>query len=216
MTKHQIVDIVIANAGGGLPSDELSVRRAEVIHLVAPAINYAVVGNYRIERRLNQMDPNATDKTADLSAFVGTYELPVQKDADRDLYYAHMEQGLMDLPGHRAVETIFPKGSSSVGFHMIRSHVELIGVDDAVMGGQTFAWVEKVGGEDRFYFMNLSHTVKTVIARVATDLNNIDYDEDLPVPDHVVMEALNILSAWFTGQRQIPEELINNKRDDLR
>lgn len=218
MTKRQIADLVLANAGGGIPTEDLSVRMAEVIRLVAPAINYVTIADYRINRRMNQSDSTAMDRTADLSYFIGTYDLDVLKDSSRRLYYSPVAQGVADVPSLAAIETILPKGASEVGFSMIRSHVELIGVEEAILGTQVFAWIEKVNGEDRIYYKNLSPLVKKngVVARMATNIQSVEIDEELPVPDHVIMDALQLLRDWFTGQRQMPEELVNNGKDDKR
>lgn len=215
ISKHQMVDLILERVGGGLPSDDLSVSRAAVIHLIPAAINYQVVADYRIERRLNKMD-RLGDQTADLSAFVGTYAIDVQKDSSRGLYYVPIEGGLMDLPYGRAIESVFPEGAFDKAFVPIRSHVELVGVPQMLLSSQTYFWRETFGGDDRIYFSNISHVVKRVIARVAVSIDNFDFDDPLPAPDHILMQAMDMIVAWFTGERQLPEELVINERDDKR
>lgn len=210
MTKGEMVELVYLHVTGGQPSQESNVKRIDISFMMAPAVNYVVLKETRIRRKesMMELDGNSTGLDGD---FLGTFYEDVIYDDQRGLYYIEPSVDVVPLPYNRGIDTIAPmKGHCE--FIKLKDQFEDVGLK-YVFKDKTRFWFERVGTSQRIYFKNIPSTIKKVILKAVVSAEDLGEDDQLPLPSGTELEVLELLKAWFTGQKQFPEDLRNDNSD---
>lgn len=212
MTKGEMIESIYLNVVGGMPTDDVDVQKAEIAVYLAAAINYEMVADIR-NRKREQAALGEWDTGVDTD-FLGTIEEPVLYDDQRGLKYVKLNTRMQSLPGNGGLQDVYPtKGERN--FVKMRGPFDAVGLDQ-VMTQQTLYWFENVGADQRVYFRNISPSVTTVIIRLITSIQDLDDDDQVPVPPGLEVAIIDRCVQFFTRQREMPDDELANNKDDKR
>lgn len=211
MTKGEMIELVYLGVQGGQPSPDVNVRREDIATYLAPAINYVTTGEIRARRREEAQFGWLSGPVVD-NDFLGTYYLDVLYDDQRGLRYAELPVKIVSLPSNDGLNLVAPM-QGSTPFIKLRSQFEDAG-SEGMFINQTRYWYERVGMSDRIYFKNISNVVAQVMTRLVVSIEDLGDDDQVPVPSGVEVQILDLVIAWFTKQRQMPADMLNNNKDD--
>lgn len=214
MTKGELVDHVWLKVNAGRPLGDVPIHRAVIASLIPAVINYVVVGEYRLRRDERRADISSTDRHGYVDPeFLGTYEVDIQKDIKRGRKYAKLPYRVQSIPHGLGLNEVLPCNGQLVQFHRVNSEIELMALDESVLGMITAFWMEQ-NPEQRIYFHGLSPVIEKVLVRMVVSVNDLDDDDQIPVPGNIEFQVIDILVQHFMGQRQLPVDAIANANED--
>lgn len=208
MTKGEIVDQCLIKINAGRVLGDVPVHRSLVENLLPPAINFVIVGEYRLRRDERRGDLAAIDTFAVDPEFLGTYEVEVKKDSQRGRYYLSLPHRVQSIPHGLGLDEIIPCNGQFVQFHKVNSEVILMALDEDVLNTVTAFWLEQVGSEQKIYFHNLSSAISKVIVKAVVSVKDLKDTDELPVPDGAEMRIIDLLFQHFVGYRQLPVDTV--------
>jgi len=210
-TKGQMIEQVYLAVHGGQPSPDVNVRREDIEALIVAATNYVTVKETRARRREEAQFGWLASPTVDTD-FVGTYYLDVLYDDQRGLKYSELTMKIMSLPSNDGLQQVSAL-QGNTPFVKLRYQFEDVG-SEGVLINQTRYWYEKVGMSERVYYKNISNVVDKVMARLVVSIDDLNDDDIVPIPSGMELEVLQLAKEWFSGQRQMPADMLNNNKDD--
>lgn len=210
MTKGEMVELVYLFVSGGQLNADINIERVDISYMLAPAVNYVILKETRI-RRQESMSSWAGNSTGIDGDFLGTFYLDVLYDEERCLYYIKPNVRVVPLPFNRGIDTVAAM-NGDVEFHKLKGQFEDKGLE-IVLGNVVRYWFERIGEEQRIFFKNFPSSVNKVMIKAVVSANDLDDNDELPLPSGTELEVLELLKAWFSGQKQIPEDLRNNNSD---
>lgn len=203
MTKGELIESIVIQLNGGRLTSDSKIRREDVNVLLAAAINYATIAQYRANK----------DETGDNEFpqdFVSTYpNVEVQVDDDRELSYIDLPTGILSLPKNYGLQSVSAmKGNNlfvQINF-MDRQNVSYYANSYA---DTTLYWLE---GE-RVYFQNIA--TDKVLVRLIQSIKELEDDDVLPISAGLEIDVLKIMSEWFSGQKQMPADMKPDNNNNL-
>lgn len=210
MTKGEMVELVYLFVSGGQLNADINIERVDISYMLAPAVNYVILKETRI-RRQESMSSWAGNSTGIDGDFLGTFYLDVLYDEERCLYYIKPNVRVVPLPFNRGIDTVAAM-NGDVEFHKLKGQFEDKGLE-IVLGNVVRYWFERIGEEQRIFFKNFPSSINKVMLKAVVSANDLDDNDELPLPSGTELEVLELLKAWFSGQKQIPEDLRNNNSD---
>ena len=210
MTKGEMVELVYLYVTGGQLNPDINIKREDISAMLATAVNYVVLKESRI-RRQESMSEYAGTSTGIDGDFLGTFYLDVNYDVDRELYFIEPQVRVVPLPGNRGIDTIAPM-TGYREFKKLKGQFEDVGIEH-VLREITRYWFERIGIVQRVYFKNIPSSIKKVILKAVVTANDLSNNDEIPVPSGTEFEVMQILQQWFSGEKQIPEDLRNNNSD---
>lgn len=211
-TKAQAIEQVYLMVHGGQPSPDVNVRREDIEPYLAAAINYVFTSEIRARKREERADGWAGNATGIDPEFLATYYLDVSYDSERDLRYSQLPVKIVSLPGGVALNMVAPI-QGATPYTKSRDQYEIATIT-AITPNTTYYWYERIGDSERIYYKNISPVVNKVMTRIVVSMEDIGMDERLPIPSDMEIPMLNLVRDWFTGQRQMPADMLNNNKDD--
>lgn len=208
-TKGELVEQIYLRVSGGKLSDDVHIQRVDIEPYLAAAINYAMVKEIRIRKREAIMN-GEWDSDLDPD-FLGTYYPEIQTDDQRGLRYAELPVKIQSLPGNLGLQEVFPL-YGEVNFVKIKGQFEVTGLNRVLKC--PIYWFETVGISQRVYFKNLSRAVTKVAVRAVASIQDLEDEDVVPVPPGMEVEIIDICVGFFTGQRQMPSDMIANNNDE--
>lgn len=203
MQKGVFVDLVLIRANGGILNDEAAIKRADVQAYLPAAINYVLTAQYwtNIKGEGNR-DFSGT--------FYGYYpNITLLTDATKNnRKYFVLPKGVVPMVANQGIRSVtdgcektykpIPDGSaSSINYYT------------KIFKNTGFYRLE--GKNVYLYGINpLQTKINVTLIVRAEDLADTD---ELPIPAGLEDTALEMALAFVTGQRQIPADTINNKKD---
>lgn len=205
-----MVELVYLFVSGGQLNADINIKREDISAMLAPAVNYTILKETRIRRQESRTswEGNSTGIDGD---FLGTFYLGVLYDEERCLYYIKPSVRVVPLPFNRGIDTIAPI-NGECEFHKLKGQFEDKGLE-GVLRNQTRYWFERIGTDQRIFFKNIPTSIKKVILKAVVSADDLDEDDEIPVPNGTEFEILQLLQQWFSGEKQIPEDLLNNNSD---
>jgi hypothetical protein len=210
MTKGEMVELVYLYVSGGQLNADINIKREDIAAMLSAAINYVVLKESRIRRQesVSEWAGTATGIDGD---FLGTFYLDVLYDTERELFYVHPTVRVVPLPSNRGIDTMAPIAGYRE-FKKLKGQFEDIGIEH-VLRDITRYWFERLGEEQRIFFKNIPSSIKKVILKAVVSAIDLTEGDEVPVPSGTEFEVLQLLQQWFSGEKQIPEDLRNNNSD---
>lgn len=210
MTKGEIIESVLLAVNGGKLSADIDVRREDIEVMTSPAISMALQDYIDKSRRrdLERLRNVGAVEGVPVAQFASTYLLTPVLDNTRELYQITLPGRLFPLPAEMGIEMVAPKLGRRA-YTKVNSQAELAGIPDI---GFTFYWHEIVNNESRIYFDGLGSPVCEIVVKMLLDPQGYGLDEEIPLPSGVDLQAIDLLTAHFRGQRMMPQD---NKLDDV-
>lgn len=201
-TKAELVAQVLNSVNGGSSTQDSKVKREDIAHLIPAAINFVLTEQYWL---------NARDGDRSFAGdFIATYpNVEIKYDDDRDLRYITLPERTVALPKDMGISAISPmrgdmsfaRTTAAGGAHnsYYSKHVP----------GTAFWWREG----QKVFFRNIPDIMTKVLVRVISSGDQVNDDDPLPIPAGMEMKVVQVLREFFVGQRQLPEDMINNNAD---
>ena len=209
MTKGELVDQVYIKVHAGRPNGDVPIHRALIANLLPAAINFIVVGEYRIRRDERRADLSPTDLFGAVDPeFLGTFKVGVQKDQQHSRYFAELPHKVQSIPHGLGLDEIRPCNGMLVHFHKLNSPVELLALDESIRNSFTAFWLEQTSNVQKIYFNALSPMVKEVEVRMVVSAKNLKNTDELPLPEGTEFQVIDLLFNHFMGLRQIPSDVV--------
>ena len=210
MKKGELLESVFLNVNGGQLSADTNVRREDINAMLAPAINFVILKETRVRKRENSQFGWGGNTSMD-SEFLATFTLPVKYDDQRGKRYIEPNVKLSPLDSNRGIDTISPiKGEYD--FKRLKNEFEDVGMNHLFPNTTRF-WFEYIGVSQRIYFKNLPMSVQMLNLRAVAKAGDLNDDDELPLPSGTEIQVLELLTAWFTGQKMMPDDYSADNRD---
>jgi len=213
-TKAEAVEQIYLAIHGGQPSPDVNVRREDIPLYLAAAINYVLTSEIRARKKEERIDGWLGGASGIDPEFLATYYLTIEYDDQRDLKYAALPVKLASLPANAALSTVAPL-QGELPFVKMKGQYEDVTVR-RIMPNNTRYWYEKIAHWERIYFTNISPIIETVMARLIASIDDLADDDVLPIPNGMDIQVMSLVKDWFSGQRQMPADMLNNNKDDKR
>lgn len=202
MKKGIFVELVILRVGGGVLTDELDVMREDVEAYAPSAINYALTAG-----RNNSI---AQEGNRDLpSMFYGTFSnLTISRTTEPAT--VTLPKGYVGIYGNEGIRSVFDDCGNY--------YSPLMDADRRLIK----AYKEKLIGQGFYYPLGQYSLEVYPTNPLSEKLNgeyivrfeDLDDEDELPLPASTEEIALNLCVQWFLNQRQVPADLINDKVDN--
>jgi hypothetical protein len=101
-------------------------------------------------------------------------------------------------------------------FQKIRDQYEGVTVKNVLIN-TTLYWYEIIGGQngsERIYYLNIPQVIAQVMVRLIASMDSLKDNDLLPIPNGMEVQIFDLVAAWFTNQRQMPADMLNNNKDD--
>lgn len=203
MTKGVFCDLVLIRANGGILNDESAIKRADIFAYLPAAINYVLTAQYwtNIKGEGNR-DFSGT--------FYGYFNnLPLLTDTNKnDRKYFVLPKGVVPMVANQGIRSV-TNGCEKTLKPIPDGSLPTINYYTKIFKNTGFYRLE--GKNVYLYGTNpLMTTINVTLIVRAEDLDDTD---ELPIPAGLEDTALEMAIAFVTGQRQIPADTINNKKD---
>ena len=215
-TLAKIADQVYLKVTGGVGSDDINVERDDIQALVPGAISKVSDIHVKIQHaewrtEFRDLGIGRGDIGQDLLL---NYTLPIKTDTTRSLDYVSLPSAVMYLPGDAGMRQAYiPGGDTATSFRRVANASRLVGLPD--LTGVVWMWVEKTSTESRVYLRGLGLPKPIeIIVRAALGSSDLGINETLAITDTVYYNAVELLTQYFSGQRQMPEDVTNNAIDE--
>jgi len=210
MTKGEMVELVYLYVSGGQLNADINIKREDISAMLAPAVNLIVLRETRIRKQEERSMWEGSSTGVD-SDFLATFYLDVLYDEERCLRYIEPIVRVVPLPFNRGINTIASM-NGEIEFKGLKSQYEDHGLH-GVLRNVTRYWFERIGEKQIIFFKNIPEIVKKVILKAVISANDLGEDDEIPVPSGTEFEVLQLLQGWFSGEKQVPEDLRNNNSD---
>lgn len=202
MTKAVFVESVILAIGGGVLTDELNLKRMDVEAYLPAAVNYAVTAGRNISI--------AQEGNRDLpSMFYGTFtDLPI--DRTGKVAFITLPKGYIPLYGNEGIRSVFDNCGNYYSPLMDADRRTIKQYHDKFIDQGFYYPI----GKDKLEVYPSNQMVTLLNGEYIVKVDDLDDDDELPLPASTETMALDLCIQWFTGQRSSPADLIVNKSDD--
>lgn len=209
-----IVDKVYIGLTGGVPSADIKIERDDIRYLAPAAISEA--SDKFVKIQLNEAVQDWREFGIGREGLAQdlwlNYELTLVKDSGRKLYYVVLPGKVTYLPGNRGLMQGFISGGN-VRFQRVGGFGDVVHMPDIT--GVILMWTEQTSSEHRVYFKGMGLPVPdTLTLRACLTADSFEDGEELPIPNQVALYAIEYLTQYFMGQRQVPADVTNTGVDE--
>lgn len=199
MTVEEIKSAIYVKVTGGEPSTEVSITLDDIHLLLAPAINLHILETYKANPDLSGINP----------LFTRIYDaLAVTFDTVKNRYYVELPTKVISYPNGEGV--LYVGKTYGHAFNRIKA-------DDGSFN--SFYWKTKrditsysIDG-DRIYFYNYPSTEDPVMIKMIVGAGTLVDSDEISLPSEGELAVINMLVDFFKGQRDIPKDLIVDRKD---
>jgi len=192
-SKNDITSLVL-KAVQKTPNADSKIYPAHIKKLIPAAINYAITKNYYISIK--------SGDGKDVSSFFVTTETLSITDNEVTLSAYPVV-----LPNDRSIVYVGPK-SEEYEFipepqkqQAISKHYSEFMPTSYVISGNTIT------------LKRIETGVTEVKVKYIASIDGFDDNTEIPIPAGLELEIINILVQFFTGERKMPEDVINDNKD---
>lgn len=201
MKKGVFVESVLLAIGGGVLTDELNVRREDVEAYIPAAVNYAVTAGRNTSI--------AQDGNRDLpSMFYGTFT-DLLIDRTGSVASITLPKGYIPLYGNEGVRSVFDDCGNYYAPLMDADRRTIKHYSKKLLQQGFYYPI----GKDKIEVYPTNVLVEKLSGEYIVKCEDLDDDDELPLPASTETMALEQCIQWFSRQRQNPADLINNKAD---
>lgn len=202
MLKGVYIETVFTSVNGGRPSTDLSVQREDIEALLPAAVNYANTGDYwaNLARDNDREIPNTFVSEITLSG--------VMTDA-QNREYLELDRKFMAMPGNGGIRYVQDQCGNSYA-------PRAIGVgrkrywDAAIVENFEYQHMDK-----KLFLFNRPELVDTFLLGGVTRVEDLSYEDELPVAAGMEPQVIDILMSFFTTQRMQPKDYVINGVDPV-
>lgn len=201
MEKGRFIELVLLGVNGGVLVDESNLQRIDIEAYLPAAVNYALTAgrNISISQEGNRDLP---------SMFYGTFS-DLVIDRTGSIPFITLPKGYVPLYGNEGVRSVFDNCGNY--------YAPLMDADRRTIK----AYKDKLIDQGFYYPIGKSKIEVYPSNPLVTMLNgeyivraeDLDDEDELPLPASTETMALDLCVQWFTDQRSRPADLINNKAD---
>lgn len=199
MTKGIFIESILLNINGGALTDESAVHRVDIESYIPMAVNYVMTAGRNTHL--------AQDGDRDIpSLFYGSFEgLTIDKTTTPRITYP---KGFVPLYGNEGIRyvtdncgnTYSPLSDSDM--HTIKHY------KDKFLG---LGFYRPKQNYIELYLAN--PLVEEVNLEGIVRVEDLDDTDELPITAGFETMAIDLCIAWFTGQKKMPNDKLNNKAD---
>ncbi len=173
MTKKEAYELVIDRLSGGDPSAVNKYHPEIVYKNIELARNFMIKVEFNEARNAGTYDINGE--------FISAFNcVPVKYDECRDEYYSKLPGRIISLPMNRGLRSVSPTKGQQTPFNIVPNGSAGVfeGLEAQYLAG-TECYVEG----DKIYYRALDHAnVKQVLIKMVASINDLDEDEQIPIP----------------------------------
>lgn len=203
MTRGRFIELAVLQANGGVLNDESNVKRKDILAFMPAAINYAMVTGYR--QALNESG------IRDFSGnFYGYFsDLPLLTDATKgDRKYFVLPKGIAPFAHNQAIRSV-TNGCEGTFKPIPDGSYPTINYYTKIFTNTGFYKLEK----DRVYLYNEPKLMDTISCTLIVRSEDLADTDELPIPAGLEYMAIDMAVAFATGQKQVPADTKNDKKD---
>ncbi len=196
MTKGVLIELVLQSISGGEKTQDTGryARFEDVEVYLSAAINYALTKAYYINKSENEgFFPND---------FIATYFEEVLTDTVQNVQYIPLPSKLLSIPANRGLRSVGPV-QGNVQF--INMQFESQQHDEYYAGSIRNITGYRLVGQ-RIELVNLSNLVTEVKIRMVASVEDLDNEDELPIPAGTEVEVIQLCVEFFTGVRKLPKD----------
>lgn len=196
MRKGEIVELILQSIAGGQKTQDSGryARKEDVDVYLAPAINFVQVKSYYLNRGDGErIFPND---------FLATHILEVEYNAIEDYKFVPLPGKLLPLPLNRGLRSVGPVQGTK---QFIQMFLEAEAHDE-YYSGSTKSQTGFILNGQNIKLVNISPLVKEVKVIMVKSVEDLDDEEELPIPAGMELEVIDVCVQFFTGVRQLPKD----------
>lgn len=201
MTLGVLTDTILLRLNGGILNTESAIKREDIRSYVPAAVNWAMMKSYytNIKAENNRDFP---------SLFYGTFNdiTILRPQAGRP--YFNVQKGYVPLPNNAGIRFVMD-GCGNTYTPLADSDVPLINYYSQHLNKEKF--FRPIGKKVELY--GLPKLMNVISYQSITDVNELNYEDELPIQAGQENDVIDITIQFFTGQRAAPGDKVNNKAD---
>lgn len=198
MKKGVLIDLIYKNIGGGRPNTDISVTKAQIAAVLPAICNYVNTGSYWDNLRLEG------DREVP-SSFVDEVEKEIKIDS-RGRKYVDLTESLIDVGGNGGVRLVEDSIGNVYGLRSQgagKSHW-----DDVLVSIPEYSRQKK-----KLIIHNSPTLVDKLYVYLMLSADDLEDDDELPIPSGKEPEVIDMLLALFRNQRMTVKDFIINGVD---
>lgn len=202
MQKGTFIELIILRVGGGVLTSELDLQRVDVEAYLPAAVNFALTAgrNIAISQEGNRDLP---------SMFYGTFtDLPI--DRTGNVAFVTIPKGYVPLYGNEGVRSVFDNCGNYYSPLMDADRRTIKAYKDKLIDQGFYYPI----GKNKLEVYPSNDFVISLNGEYIVRAEDLDDDDELPLPAGTETGVLDLCVQWFTGQRSAPADLINDKSDN--
>lgn len=202
MKKGVFVELALLRIGGGVLTTDMAVQRVDIEAYAPAAINYALTSGRNISL--------AQEGNRDLpSMFYGTFE-DLVIDRTSSVPFITLPKGYVGLYGNEGIRSVFDDCGNYYNPLMDADRRTVKRYKDMLIGQGFYYPI----GKSKIEVYPTNPLVEKLSGEYIVDFNDLDDDDELPLPASTEKLALDLCFEWISGERQTPADLKVNKVDD--
>jgi len=202
-TKEELTYQILTQVNGGRNTQDAKIRPEDIAKYLPSAINYAILKQYYINKREGERTVPGD--------FIATYEdVEVKYSASRDLRYIDLPARVVPLPRDLGINTVSPMQGDAQFSRTDTTQLRHLSFISKHVPAQTFWFIEG----QKIYFKNIPQIVDKVLLRMIASVDNLGPDDMVPLPAGLEVEVIEICRQFFTGQRSLPADMLNDNNDN--
>lgn len=209
MTKGEAIESIYINVIGGKLSDDVNIQREDINIYFSAAVNTAIVTKIRLDRREAQQDTLMSKSLS--SDYIKTYRLSVvpsnEKIRDVHIKLPIRTQALDGNAGIQSVSDI----NRDFFYEKMGSLQQTRGIEDVL---PPFFWHESIDGDEYILIRKASFLVKEVFVRLVPAIEDLEEDDQLPIPPGMETDIIEMCIAYFRKQRHDGADYKIDDKDD--
>lgn len=196
-----LVDTILLRINGGILNTESAVKREDIRAYVPAAVNWAMTKSYytNIKAENNRDFP---------SLFYGVFNDVTITRPQTGRPYFTVQKGYVPLPNNAGIRFVMD-GCENTYSPVADSDVPLLNYYSKHLNKEKF--FRPIGY--KVELIGLPKLMNLISYQAITDVNELSYDDELPIQAGQENDVIDITIQFFTGQRQMPGDKVNNKAD---
>lgn len=203
MTKGELKGLIYLKINGGYPNTDNSVWLSDVDSLLPAAVNYVMTGQYYADRNAEEGDKSVQQN------FLQSYtSQAVAFDTTRQRFYTILPAKIISLPKSRALVY--------VGNNIGKGFIPLMQGDEQMEEFYTCFKKNVTSYQlegDRVYYWDLPVLTTTVTIKMLVNIGDVTDATDIKLPSGGELQVVQLMFDWFSGQREMPKDYVNNSKD---
>ena len=197
MTKAELIGQVLLKVTGGILTEDNSVLYEDVQALLVPAMNHVVMEQYYLDKQ-DEEGERIINPLLLTPYTIST----ISDDTERNQKYITLPQRPVTLPRARAV----PFVGSTRGKQFMPLELGAEALVDHYAGINAAVTLYQHEGS-KVYFWNLPAGTNAIRVKMLVNVADLADTDEIVLPSGGDLKVIQILVEYFTGQREVPEDV---------